>query len=196
MSVSDATVPRTHPVVDVENPTVSAVPPTSPVTASAMSEPDLNYPCPQCAAPDGVECDQGCPSTRLRVAEAEVAALTEQVATLTARLTELAGADIALEDAIAEMRRMRDERDEWKEVAGNYATALVSAEDELEVTSERLVNRALAAEATVDRYEVALERIVQVDIKHTGGSDLSEIADGLSEIAIAALTRTEPGEGT
>ena len=39
----------------------------------------------------------------------EVAALTEQVATLTARLTELEGADIALEDAIAEMRRIREE---------------------------------------------------------------------------------------
>ena len=44
----------------------------------------------------------------------EVAALTEQVATLTARLTELEGADIALEDAIAEMRRIRKERDKWK----------------------------------------------------------------------------------
>ena len=30
------------------------------------------------------------------------------------RLTELEGADIALEDAIAEMRRIRKERDKWK----------------------------------------------------------------------------------
>ena len=42
-----------------------------------MTEPDLNYSCPQCAAPAGVECDSGCPSTRLRVAEAAVAAVRE-----------------------------------------------------------------------------------------------------------------------
>ena len=175
MSVSDATVPRTHPVVDVENPTVSAVPPTSPVTASAMSEPDLNYPCPQCAAPDGVECDQGCPSTRLRVAEAEVAALTEQVATLTARLTELEGADIALEDAIAEMRRMREERDEERR---KFDKQFAKAWD--------AIDRALIAEQRVKELEDVVDAVRQ----------WGEYTPRRVARALAALTGTEPGKGT
>lgn len=42
-----------------------------------MTEPDLNYACSYCAAPEGVKCDANCVSDRLRKAEKEVRRLRD-----------------------------------------------------------------------------------------------------------------------
>ena len=149
----------------------------------------------------------------------EVAALTEQVATLTARLTELEGADIALEDAIAEMRRMRDERDEWKAAvpgkteqvhrlymqqrsrtaAAEQRITAMQAEWTKTISSQDAIR--IAAEATVDRYKVALYRIAGPPercgpYKCEGLGDKFEPYDCVRCISRSTLTGTEPGEGT
>ena len=54
------------------------------------------------------------PGGMVEAARSNLASFKATIDTLTARLTELEGADIALEDAIAEMRRIRKERDKWK----------------------------------------------------------------------------------
>ena len=101
--------------------------------------------------------------------------LTEQVASLTARLTELEGADIALEDAIAEMRRMRDERDEERR---KFDKQFAKAWD--------AIDRALAAEQRVKELEDVVDAVRQ----------WGEYTPRRVARALAALTGTEPGEGT
>ena len=101
----------------------------------------------------------------------EVAALTEQVATLTARLTELEGADIALEDAIAEIRRMREERDKEladilnrhrgeRDIHVLFATIDTLTEQLAEMTRERAEAWSNAADANNDLAYVTASKNV------------------------------------